>query len=78
MKSYGGVEVQLHSFLTLAPDGTKRSISDSVGFTPGEEAHVTHCIRVNVGPRAGLKIAEKKKFFPLPRELNTILWPRIP
>jgi len=61
MKSYGGVKAQLRSFLTLALDGSKRSISDSVDFTPGEETHVTHCIRVNVGPRAGLKIAEKRK-----------------
>ena len=61
MKSYGGVEAQLHSFLTLALDGSKRSISDSVGFTPGEEAHVTHRIRVNVGPRAGHKLRRKEK-----------------
>ena len=61
MKSYGGVEAQLHSFLTSALDGSKRSISDSGGFTPGEGAHDTHCIRVNVGPRVGLDITEKRK-----------------
>jgi hypothetical protein len=61
MKSYGGLEAQLHSFLTSALDGSKRSISDSGGFTPGEVAHDTHCIRFNVGPRFGLEIAEKRK-----------------
>ena len=61
MKSYGGVEAQLHSYVTLALDGSKKSISGSGGFTSGKEVHGTHCIRVNVGPRTGLIIAEKRK-----------------
>ena len=61
MKSYGRLEAQLHSFLTSALDGIKRSISDSGGFTPGEGAHDVHCIRDNVGPRVGLDIAGKER-----------------
>ena len=80
MKSYGGVEAQLHPFLISALDGCKRSISDSGGFTPGEGAHDTHCMRVNVGPREGRtgNCGEKKDLFPLPRESNTIPWPCSP
>jgi hypothetical protein len=36
MKTYWEVEVQLHSFLTLAQDGGERSASCSGRFTTGE------------------------------------------
>jgi hypothetical protein len=61
MKSYGGAEVQLYSFLTSALDGSKQSILALGCFTPGKGAHDTHCMRVNVGPRDGLEIAKKRR-----------------
>jgi hypothetical protein len=66
MKTYGGVEVQIHIFLTLALDGGELSTPRSGCFTPGERAPVTHWIGDWVGPRAGLDEVEKRKFMTLP------------
>jgi len=41
MKACGGVEVQLHYFLTPAEDGRERWDSRPICFTPGSEAPVT-------------------------------------
>jgi len=54
MKTYGGMDVELHSLLTSALDGGEWSASRPGRFTPKERASGTHWIRGWVGPRAGL------------------------
>jgi hypothetical protein len=72
MKAYGGVEVQLHAFLTSALDGGEWSASRSDRFTPRERAPGTHWIGGWVGPRAVLDTVVKRKI-PSPRwESNPI------
>jgi hypothetical protein len=65
MKVYGGVDVQIHIFLTPALVGVERSASRTGSFTPGEIAPGTHWIRDWVDHRAGLDDVEKKKFLTL-------------
>jgi hypothetical protein len=66
MKAYGGVDVQIHFFLTCALTGVDCSVSRSVWFTPGERAPGTHWKGGWVNPRAGLDYFEKRKFLTLP------------
>jgi hypothetical protein len=66
MKAYGGVDVEIHIFLTSAPAGGEWSASLPSRFTPGERALGTHWIGGLVNPRAGLDDAENRKFFTLP------------
>jgi hypothetical protein len=66
MKGYGGVDVQIHIFLTSLLAGGGCSASHSGRLTPGERALGKHWIGDWVGPRAGLKNLEKRKFFTLP------------
>jgi hypothetical protein len=54
MKAYGGVDVLIHIFLTLALVAGERSASRPGRFTPG-----THCIGGWVDPRAGLDTRNK-------------------
>jgi hypothetical protein len=61
MKTYGGVDVEIHVFLTSALVGGKWPASRPDRFTPG-----TNCIADWVDPRAGLDALEKEKFFTLP------------
>jgi hypothetical protein len=63
MKTYGGVEVYLRSFLTSTLDGGEWQASYTSPFTPG-----IHCIGCWVGSRAGLDAVAKIKipFFLLP------------
>jgi hypothetical protein len=44
IKTYGGVEIQLHVFLTSAIDGGDWSVSSPGRFTPEERAPGTHWI----------------------------------
>jgi hypothetical protein len=59
MKTYVGVDVQIHILLTSVLVGDKWSASRTVGFTPGERAHGTHWIGGCVNTRAGLNNMEK-------------------
>jgi hypothetical protein len=63
MKTYGGVAVQIHIFLTLALAESEWLASRTGRFTPEEKAHVNHRIGGWVGPRFGLDDVEKKKYF---------------
>jgi hypothetical protein len=58
MKVYGGMEVYIHVFLTLALVGGEWSISRPGRFTPGERALDAHWIGGRVGPRTGLDDVE--------------------
>jgi hypothetical protein len=67
MKVYGGgVDVQIHIFLTSTLVGGEWSVSRPGCFIPGERAPGTHLIRRWVGPRADLDDIEKRKFLTLP------------
>jgi hypothetical protein len=66
MKAYGGVDVQIHIFLTLALVGGEWSASRPGRFTPGERAPGTHWIGGWVDPRDGLDNVERRKFLTLP------------
>jgi hypothetical protein len=59
MKEHGGVDVQIHIFLTSTLAGGEWSASRPGSFTPGERAPDTHWIGGWVGPRAGLDDTEK-------------------
>jgi hypothetical protein len=59
MKTYGGVDVYIHIFLTSALVGGEWSNSLPGRFTPEESAPGTHCIGGWVGPRASLDDVEK-------------------
>jgi hypothetical protein len=61
MKTYGGVDVWIHVFLTSALVRGAWSASRPDRFTPGEGAPCTHCIEGWVGPRVGLDAVEKRK-----------------
>jgi hypothetical protein len=62
MKAYGGVDLKIHIFLTLALAGGEWSASHPGRFTPAERASGTHCIGGSVDPRAGMDGLEKRKF----------------
>jgi hypothetical protein len=66
MKSYEGVHVQIHVFLTSAVIGIGWSASRLGRFTPEERILGTHWIGDWVGPRASLDDVEKGKFLTLP------------
>jgi hypothetical protein len=68
---YGGVDVQIHVFLTLALVGGEWSASRPSSFTPEERAPSTHWIGGWVGPRTGLDNVEGRKILPL---LELELW----
>jgi hypothetical protein len=66
MKTYGGVDVWIHIFLTSALVGGKWSDSRPCRFAPGERAPGTHWIRGWVGPKAHLEDIGKRKFLIIP------------
>jgi hypothetical protein len=65
MKTYGGVDVYTHVFLTSALTGGEWSAPRPGRFTPGERATGTHWIGVLVDPRASMDDIEKWKFLTL-------------
>jgi hypothetical protein len=62
MKTYWGVEVQLHAFSTLVMYVGEWSASGPGGFSPREITPGTHWIGGWVGLRAGLDAVVKRKF----------------
>jgi hypothetical protein len=66
MKTYGGVDVEIHIFLTSALNGGEWSATSPGRFTPGEIASSTHWIGGWVGPRIDLEDVERRKILPLP------------
>jgi hypothetical protein len=62
MKVYGGVDVQIHIFLTSALAGGEWSASRTDRFTQADRAPGTHWIGGWVNPRAGPDDLEKRKF----------------
>jgi hypothetical protein len=61
MKTYGGVEVSPHVFLTSALDGGRLSASSPGRFTPAERCPATHLTGGWVGPRARPGAVSKMK-----------------
>jgi hypothetical protein len=66
MKTYGGVHVYIHIFLTSALDGGEWWASRPGRLTPGERAPGTHSIWVSMGPRTGLDDVESIKILLFP------------
>jgi hypothetical protein len=66
MKTYGGVDVEIHIFLTSALAGGEWSASRPCRFNPGESATGTHWIGGWVDPIVGLDDVKKRKFLTLP------------
>jgi hypothetical protein len=50
MKAYGGVEVELHIFLTSTLDGDEWSASRPGSFTPGDAAPVPIVLEAGWAP----------------------------
>jgi hypothetical protein len=65
MKAYGGVDVQIHVFLTSTLVALESSASLPGRLTPGERAPGTHWIGGWVDPRAGLDDIKRRKFLTL-------------
>jgi hypothetical protein len=65
MEGYGGVDVEIHIFLTSALAGCEWSALRRSRFTPGKRAPGTHWIGGWVDPRSGLNDVEKRKFLTL-------------
>jgi hypothetical protein len=65
MKTYGGVDVQIHIFLTSALVGGEWSNSRPGRYIPGERAPGTHWIGGWLDFKASLDDLEKRKFLTL-------------
>jgi hypothetical protein len=73
MKTYAGMAVYIHIFLTSALVGGEWSASLPGGFILGERAPGTYWIGACVDPRDGLDDMEKRKFLTPPGlELRTV------
>jgi len=68
MKTYGGVEVYLHTFLTSAWDGGEWSASHTICFTPS-----AHCIGGWADPGACLDVVWQKENIPAPTGNQTLV-----
>jgi hypothetical protein len=64
MKTYGGIDIEIHILLSSALVGSERSATRTCHFTPGEITPGTYCIGVWVGPMAGLDDMVKRKILP--------------
>jgi hypothetical protein len=65
MKTYGGVDIQIHVFLTyVLVVGGELSASRPGNFTPGERTLGIHWIRGWMGPRTGLDDVKSGKSGP--------------
>jgi hypothetical protein len=73
MKAYGGVDVEIHIFLTSALAAGEWSASGPCRFTSEERAPGTHWIGGWVGPGAGVDEVEKRKFLTY-WDSNSYLW----
>jgi hypothetical protein len=74
MKTYGGVGVQIHVFLTAALVGGEWSASRLGRLTPGEGARGSHWVGGWVDPRNILDDVEKIRLLTLPGlELRPLL-----
>jgi hypothetical protein len=70
MKTYGGVDVQIHVFLTSTQLGCKWPASRPTRFIPKERAPGSHWIEGWVGPRTGPDDKEKSR---IPTALTRLL-----
>jgi len=70
MKTYGEVELCVHSFVTMPPDGGEFSASCSGRFAIGERVTGGRCRGHWVETRAGLDALEKRKNRCPCREMN--------
>jgi hypothetical protein len=61
MKTYGGVDIKFHAFLTSVLVGGEWSASRPGRLTPAERAPDTHWIGGWVGPRTDQDDMEKRK-----------------
>jgi hypothetical protein len=71
MKTYGGVGVSLHTFLTSASDVGELSVSRPGRFTTWQKAHGTHWAGGCINSRVGLDAVDKRKIFCPCRESNS-------
>jgi hypothetical protein len=67
MKTYGGMEVQLHAFFILASDGDDQLASHPDHFTLG-----THSIGDWMGPTNGLDMVVRKNHSPFQEGLSNV------
>jgi hypothetical protein len=61
MKEHGGIQLQIHSFLTSASGVGVFSASFSGGFTRNVNAPCTHCIRSLIGHTSCLDALEMRE-----------------
>jgi hypothetical protein len=66
MKTYEGVDICIHVFLSSALFGGEWSASLPGCFTPRKEPQGTHWTGSCMGPRTGLENAKRRKILPLP------------
>jgi hypothetical protein len=67
MKVYGGMKVQIHSFLSMALDGGEWVVSGPGCFTPGKGALRTHWIGGWEDPKTYWMIWRTENLLLLPR-----------
>jgi hypothetical protein len=70
MKTYGGVDVYIHVFLTSAPFGGEWSASRTGLFNPGERLPGTHWIGGWMAPEPVWTLWERENSWPY-RDLNS-------